>query len=251
MPLTGAGSSAGQDAVAAQPRMLVGTFHKTGTVLMLTLLRRISAELGYPLALAGRATPPPGWRIHFHPHSAFAREYLAAPHRGVIVIRDPRDVIISGAHYHCRADARRDPWLYVPDPRFGGRSYHEMILSRRGAEARLMFEMTHWGGRTLAHMATLAVPPPGFIHARLEDLSTDRELKTFRHMFTWLGLPPAHVAAALAIAAQISLFGETAERTHVRSGRPAQWREEFTPAVHAAFRARFGDLPERLGYPAA
>jgi hypothetical protein len=37
---------------------------------------------------------------------------------------------------------------------------------------------------------------------------------------------------------------------HRRSGgRPAQWRSLFTPRVMAAFIERFGDAPERLGYP--
>jgi hypothetical protein len=37
----------------------------------------------------------------------------------------------------------------------------------------------------------------------------------------------------------------------VRSGKPAQWRQHFTPELHTEFRRRFGDLAERLGYPAA
>jgi hypothetical protein len=43
-----------------------------------------------------------------------------------------------------------------------------------------------------------------------------------------------------------------AAKVHTRSGgRPEQWRSHFSPAVLAAFIERFGDAPERLGYPPA
>jgi hypothetical protein len=243
----------GGDVAQARPRMVVGTFHKTGTVLMLTILREISRQLGYKLALSSRKDPPDDWQIYFHPHSAFPDAVRAVPHRGVVVIRDPRDVIISGAHYHCRTDARRDPWLYEPDKRFEGRSYHEAIAAEPTEEAKLVFEMRHHGNQTLLNMKRIVTPPPGFILTRLEDLSTDHELTEFRRIFTWLGIPQEQMPTALGIAEAQSLFSgsKKLEAKHIRSGRPAQWREHFTPLAHEVFLRRFGDLPERLGYPSA
>jgi hypothetical protein len=49
------------------------------------------------------------------------------------VIRDPRDVIVSGANYHCKAD---EPWLHIPEKRFGGLTYHQKINSLTSAVVR-------------------------------------------------------------------------------------------------------------------
>jgi hypothetical protein len=231
--------------------MLVGTFHKSGTVLMLNILRAVAREFGLRVALPASQIAPDAWQIFFHPHSLFTPETMAVPHRGVVVIRDPRDVIISGAHYHCKSDATRDGWLYQAQSSFGGLSYHQAILSQPTEEARLTFEMRHFGRRTLTAMSTWVSPPETFIRVRFEDLVVDRELREFRRMFDWLGFDKAQTVRALAIAEGQSLFSGKVSDVHVRSGRPAQWREHFTPDLHRHFRSLFGDLPERLGYPAA
>ncbi len=246
-------SSAAADAPVgiAAPRMLVGTFHKTGTVLMLQILQRIANQLGYRLWVPNGMPPPASWEILLHAHSVFGPEILEAPHRGVVVIRDPRDIIISGAFYHARTDSHRDPWLYKPNPRFGGRSYHEAIAALPTDADKLLFEMGHLGGRTIRSMRQHLTLSPAFIHVRFEDLTTDVQLGAFRRMFTWLGIREADMEKALGIARQSSVFSGKVTDKHVRSGKPAQWRQHFTPELHDAFRRRFGTIAEEFGYPPA
>ncbi|MEO3470297.1 sulfotransferase domain-containing protein [Roseomonas sp. CAU 1739] len=247
-----AATEAGAAEVAdSAPRMLVGTFHKTGTILMLTVLRRIAAHLGYQLWVPNRNPPPETWDIMFHAHSTFSSELLEKPHRGAVVIRDPRDIIISGAFYHARTDSDRDPWLYEPNARFGGRSYHEAIAALPTDAEKFIFEMDNFGTRTIANMRRYLDLSPDFIRVRFEDLTTDVELAEFRRMFTWLGIREADIDKALRIAQRSSLFSGEVSTKHVRSGKPAQWRQHFTPELHAEFHKRFGDVAEQLGYPAA
>jgi hypothetical protein len=233
------------------PRMLVGTFHKSGTILMLSIMRKIANQLGYKLWVPNRNPPPAEWDILFHAHSNFSPEVREKPHRGVIVIRDPRDVIISGAFYHARPDSDRDPWLYVPDEKLGGRSYHDAIAAQPTDAAKFLFEMDNFGKRTMFNMRRHLDLSRDFIRVRFEDLTTDVELREFRRLFAWLGIREADMDKALAIAEQSSLFSGQVTTKHVRSGKPAQWRQHFTPELHTEFRRRFGDLAERLGYPAA
>lgn len=43
--------------------------------------------------------------------------------------------------------------------------------------------------------------------------------------------------------------GEVDEMNHYRKGVPGDWRNYFTDRHIKAFRERYGDLVERLGYP--
>ena len=233
------------------PRMLVGTFHKSGTILIRRILLRIANQLGYRLWAPSKYTPPVEWDIMFHPHSVFAPAVREMPHRGAVVIRDPRDIIISGAFYHARTDSHRDPWIYEPSPDLGGRSYHEAIAALPTDAEKFVFEMDNYGRRTLGRMRAYVNIPPEFIHVRFENLTTDVELHEFRRLFSWIGIRESDMARALKIAEQLSVFSGKVRDTHVRSGKPAQWRQHFTPELHHAFSERFGDIAERFGYPPA
>lgn len=247
-------SAAAEVAPAEEPlrKMLVGTFHKTGTVLMFKIFTQIGVRRGYRLSGPRNRVPLDDWDIFLDAHARFDTGPLPETARGVVVIRDPRDVVISGALYHARlTPGPPEAWAHVPRREFDGLTYTQKIASLPDDEARMSFEMDHVAAATLKRMADFAKPPPGFRCFRFEDLVTDTELLTYRRMFRWLGLRRRDMAVALRIAHANSLFGGQQTTKHVRSGRPAQWREHFTPALHAKFRERFGDLAERLGYPAA
>lgn len=245
-------SDAASQAASSPGKMLVGTFHKTGTMLIFAIFRHFARRRGYRLSLPGHRPPPEGWDIFLDAHSEFPEEPLPETTRGVVVIRDPRDVIISGALYHAGLQpGPPEAWAHVARPQFGGLTYQQKIASLPDDEAKLAFEMDNMGARTLRMMARFASLPPGFIAVRFEELVSDPGMAEYRRMFKWLGLPPADRAMALRIAEANSLFTGRLQSSHVRSGKPAQWRQHFTPALHAKFRRKFGDLPERLGYPAA
>lgn len=225
-------------------KILVGTFHKTGTVLMRNILKAISEEFGLRFWEQGRE-PAEGWDIRFHGGSAFRQELLQ-PHRGVIVIRDPRDVVISAAHFHCRG---REGWLHKPDPQFGGMTYQEKINSLADDDERYIFEMANFSGPVIHDMLERGRSRPHFMIVRFEDLVTDVELRHFRGIFDHLGFPESMLARWLEVANRYSLFsGNVKPHLHVRSGKPAEWREKFSDRVLADFNARFGNVAELLGY---
>jgi hypothetical protein len=232
-------------------KLLIGTFHKTGSVLMVRIWRDGCKKLGlrfWPI-YPDRREEPPAWDVCFEDHSRFAPPLLTHPHRGLLVIRDPRDIIISGMHYHRRSE---EEWLHRPRPSFGGLTYQQKINSLPTEEARLLFEMRHVGGRTLAEIEAARAAFPHFRVERFEDLVTDVDLKAYRALFTWAGFAGTALETLLQVAHDHSLFsGKVDNPGHIRSGRPEQWREGFSQRVMQMFVEAHGDLPERWGYASA
>jgi hypothetical protein len=229
-------------------RILIGTFHKTGSVLMARIWRDGCKALGlrfWPVYPHTRS-PPPEWDVCFEDHSRFPPEAVAAPHRGALVIRDPRDIVISGAHYHMTST---EPWLHRPQRAFGGLTYQQKINSLPTMEARLLFEMRQVGARTFRDIAAAMERFPDFHIARFEDLVSDRALGGYRAMFAALGFAGGALDALLEAARRHSLFsGRVENPEHVRSGLPGQWRTGFSERVMRAFVEAHGDLPRRWGY---
>ncbi|QYU70815.1 hypothetical protein J4558_12185 [Leptolyngbya sp. 15MV] len=238
--------------LAAPPlpyRILIGTFHKTGSVLMARLWRDGCKALGlrfWPMHAGNRAEPA-AWDVCFEDHSRFPPEALAKPHRGALVIRDPRDIIISGAHYHTHST---EGWLHRPKPAFGGLTYQQKINSLPTPEARLLFEMRQVAARTFRDIDAAMRRHPDFHVARFEELVSDPAMRGYRAMFTALGFEGAAQEALRAAARRHSLFtGRVENPEHVRSGRPGEWRTGFSERVMRAFMEAHGDLPQRWGYP--
>lgn len=234
-------------------RIFVGTFHKTGTSLMLRLCRAVARQCG--LVLYRRARDPAlehgRWDLCFDHESRFDDLPARHPgHRGVLCLRDPRDVIVSAMHYHLRSDEK---FLHRPDARFAGRTYAQALHAEPDLEARLCFEMHHRSGETIRHMLRATTAYPQFHRTRLEALVADDAPAEWRRVFAALGGTEPCLPDLLRLARQHSLpEGGAAVRTaHARGGRGGEWRDVFTTKLRAEYAALFGDAAERLGYAPA
>jgi hypothetical protein len=230
------------------PLILVGTHHKTGTKWMLQLFEGFCAALGDRLYVGPQDRLPPATRVFFQHHSRFDLAVLGGPYRGLHVIRDPRDVLISGARYHARAS---EPWLHRRHRRFWGLTYQEAIRWRRTLADAVLFEMDHAGAHTIREMLAWDRTRPEFFEAKYEDLVADRDLSLFRRLLPFLGYDAEQLPILEGIVRERSLFGgRVSDPMHVSDGRPQQWREVFDERLRRRFRERFGDALERLGYEA-
>ena len=240
------------DSVAARipkeaPLQLVGTHHKTGTVWMRDVFRQICEHRGTLFFSGRQRDAPAACAVIFEDHSKFDLAALAVPFRGLHMIRDPRDVITSGAFYHRHA---AEKWLHRRQWRFGLKSYQTAINACPTEEKALLFEMENAAGRTIRAMLDWDYTNPCFFEVRYEDLIQDETLEIFRRIFIFLGYEEAELPSLLEIVRQNSLFSGCRNPHHVRSGKVAQWKEHFTPALRARFVELFGDALERLGYEA-
>lgn len=163
--------------------------------------------------------------------------------RGSHMIRDPRDMIVSGWHYHLRCT---EPWALEPKDRWGGRSYQAMLkgMNRRDG---LLAEIEWAAPRTLVHMARWDYRQPEFFELRYEELLVD-ETRWFTRVFGHYGFDASQVEEGLAIAGRYSRRDLSADDPHVRSGEPGEWREFFEPDHVALFKVRTGDLLVKLDY---
>lgn len=233
-------------------RLLVGTYHKTGTVWMNRVFHALADALSLPYfgphlahAMEEEKGPArPG--IYNDHHAQFPAEFLAADHAGFRMVRDPRDIIISGAHYHEHAP---EPWLDRPLERLGGKAYRELLLECAPGHDRYVFEMRDVAHRTTRKMINDFTTLPTFLVVKYEDWVDDPSMRHFSTTMAQLGLDPAEIETAEKIFYRVSLFGDfKGDDGHSRSGKVAQWRRVYTRPLAEQFIELMGDALIKLGY---
>ena len=236
------------------PLIVVCTHHKTGSVWMANIFRAIKRQEKLQLHYKAQVDLPPGTDIFLQDHSKVDLKALQARFaqrgvRAVHVIRDPRDVVISGAFYHVKTVEK---WANNPKKEYGGKSYRQAISALPTDHDKLVFEMDHTAGKTIREMEGWDYKQKDVCYeVRYEDIIVDRDLKVFKPMMEFLGYEGERLQMALKHVAEQSLFGGAAgsdPANHIRSGEGRQWVKTFTPELKAAFKQRFPTALQRLGY---
>src|SRR5437764_11863139 len=93
-----------------------------------------------------------------------------------------------------------------------------------------------------------------FLEMQYEDLIEDEE-GGFQRLFEHYGFTDRAVASALQITKRHSFkaktgraLGEVGGESHLRSGKPGQWRQEFNDEHVALFKKLSNDVLIKLGY---
>ncbi len=168
--------------------------------------------------------------------------------RAFVVVRDPRDVVVS--------------WYYSwkhSHPLMGDVSEQRRQLNALNQEAGLCCAIERLRERGLFSALASWVRTPLDNSAvalfRYEDL-VERPFETFQKLFAHCDIAmPDGTLRALLNAHSFAALTEGRPRgveditSHLRKGAPGDWRNHFTPAVTAAFQTRTGDLVTQLGYP--
>lgn len=242
--------------------MCVGTHHKTGTIWMRRVFMGIARELGIRREgiwgeAGARRIPETGRLFIVNWSSFFPRRVWADPDAAFLhVIRDPRDVLISGCAYHQAIGIEHEKWLGVPRDDLGGATYQQHLRGLRDPEEKLLFEMENRHAQTLAEMLRWPYDDPRTIDLRYEDLIEDRDSAVFGAALERLGLSPGEVEVGRRHFWRNSLFGGLArgERrdarigAHVASGRARRWERELPRRVAEIYARRHGEALIALGY---
>ena len=177
----------------------------------------------------------------------FPEELTQHRFRGLHVIRDPRDVILSGMQYHLRSS---EAWLHAPHPELSGVSYHDKLNSVERDE-RLLLEMTLVGLNTTQSMLDWNYEDYRFFEARYEDLIEDRNGALFSEILNFFGFKGEILNIGVR-AFQENLLSATdyvrPNDPHVLSGRPGRWQSEFTRKDAQHFLDIMGNCLIQLGY---
>jgi len=233
---------------------VVATHHKTGSVWMCRVFKQIATKLGIPFVKIAPGREPsaaPGIpAIVFSNHSNFRSlpGLLERPKTKIVhLIRDPRDIVISGMHYHRDA---REQWLHRPDPDLDGMTYQQKLNSLSDDHSRYLFEMQHNAKRTIKGMRRWNYSLPNAMECKYEDLINDVEMVTFTKMIVHLGFTPDEQNLCRKYFWDRSLFGNAKKIKpgHVKSGSSQQWREAFDRQLAGKFIEEFGDSLIELGY---
>lgn len=232
----------------------VGAYHKAGTVWLNGIFREVAKQQDINFVEVETDTHekafPEGPSVAFNHSSRFPEFMYDLPALGVRIIRDPRDMVISGAHYHGRG---AEDWLNVGQDVFGGKSYCEAINALENMQEKYRFEMRHTASYVIRQMvsadhneALQQFVEKNFLTIRYEQLINDHGLVEVKKICDKLQFPIEVVGP---IFVQKSLFGDKKKDSkHIRSGKTQQWKTEFTRETAKDFAALHQGALEALGY---
>lgn len=253
------------------------TYHKTGTVLFEKVMRAVAARFGLTVTVhfGWVEKVDPATDIVLLGHSLVGRDFAARPFRAIRVVRDPRDIWVSGYlyHRHCREewctntnfDASApityprvdysfehcpESWKAAYLARLGGKSYQDNLLELDQA-AGLAFELAGYTGCTLDAMRGWTLATPDLLQVQLEDVMYDFD-GALGAIFKHVGFDKGECAQAVELArlhdvARMSDEAIAGNR-HIHSRSISKWRDFLSAAQIDGFERRYGDVIAGLGY---
>jgi len=186
------------------------------------------------------------------------RRYL-----GSHIVRDPRDLLVSGYKYHKWA---QEPWIHERlneaminrlvlkgfklDFDYSNMSYQQLINSvdqTVGLEIEL-----NWRTNSLNHMFDWDYQNPMVMELRYENVFGN-EVETFTELFKHYSFDNKMMEIGIKFVRHFSFenqkeTGKTGDNQHLTMGVSGQWKEYFSDELKAIFKERHQDLLVKLGY---
>ena len=224
--------------------------HKVGTVWFGSVFRHMSKVTGGPFQRMARDawTAPLGVGFYLDSHSS-NRPQPTDTVCGSHMVRDPRDIVVSGYRYHLWSSEK---WLHLPDPKWGGKTYQER-LNELPLEERLATEIVRTR-RLFRTMREWDYKDDRILELRYEDVFGNDE-KLWKDLMSHWGMQGQDLERGVEIGVFYSFTNVKAraaargkENKHLATGTPSQWQETFTPALIELIESEAGDLITKLGY---
>lgn len=171
---------------------------------------------------------------------------------GSHMIRDPRDIVVSGYFYHLWT---KEEWAHIPRKSLKNQTY-QAYLNSLNFEAGLLAEMEGTSKEVIEAMSNWNYQSSEFIEFKYEDIIQD-EQKVFSQIFKHYGFKDRAIQQCLQLAEQFSFKniskrsrGTVKPKSHLRSGKIGQWKKLFSDRHKRRFKKLFGDVVVKLGYEA-
>ncbi|QEG25025.1 sulfotransferase domain-containing protein [Mariniblastus fucicola] len=229
-----------------------GTYHKMGTVWMMRVLEKVAAHWKLCLQKSNEHGDSlnAGTDILFANHSHLDLQQLG-DFAGSHMIRDPRDCVVSGYFYHLWTE---EAWARQPQPRFDGRSYQQHLQSLNQSDG-LAEEIRQFCRYAKTYsLREWDYDDERIFEIKYEDLLAD-EQAVFTKLFEHYGFSERAVQKAIKLAEQCSfekvsgrVVGQSDAKSHLRSGRPGQWKDVLSERHLELIEDSFGDLIRQMGY---
>lgn len=226
------------------------THHKMGTKWFTSVLSAVATHYGLSFQWIDNDIEnlDLGTDIIVLNHSDLIAQQIS-PAMGSHLVRDLRDVAVSGYYYHLWT---KEDWAHVPSPHYDGLGFQE-YLSQLPEHEGLVAEIERLGRYAEERgMHEWNYDKPGFLELKYEN-TFGNEDRAFRALFGHYGFTPEAIETSLRIAAGFSFDKQAAadgerKTSHLRSGRAGQWQDIFTDEHKTCFKRVLGDLLIRSGY---
>ncbi len=237
--------------------------HKSGTSWFNSILSKIANYYGLNFSMYNENLSYTNYDIIFENHSRIDLSKFSN-YRASHIIRDPRDIVISGYHYHLwtreswaqipmgeLSDKVKQKWSELPLDEFKNLSYQQ-YLNTLSEEEGMLAEMKRTSA--IPEIENWDYENENCFEIKYEDLIKDEQYN-FNKIFKHYAFNSNAINKSLEFAEQNSFknktgrkLGQTAKKSHLRSGRLEQWKEVYTDKHKEYFKKRYGKLLIRLGY---
>lgn len=182
---------------------------------------------------------------------------------GSHIVRDPRDLLVSGYNYHkwCKEQWALEPMtakkikhLKLKDfelkKDISGFSYQD-LLNNVDQQTGLMIEL-NWRTYSFSHMLNWDYNDPRIKELRYEDIFGN-EKQVFSELFKHYGFDKKMTSTGLKFVENFTFEnqkkkGKTGGNQHISKGVWGQWKEYFSLELKKVFKERHQALLEKLGY---
>ena len=227
------------------------TYHKMGTNWFTSVMAAVADQYGLRLQWIDNNPKSLDFdnNIVIFNHSDLDAQRIRSC-RGSHMIRDFRDVVVSGYFYHLWTV---ESWSHQPQDKFDGLSYQQH-LNRLSLEEGLLAEIEHLSQYLdNRNIRRWDFEHPRFLELKYEETFGNEEI-AFRNLFAHYGFTAHAIEVGVKIARRLSFrslkkkSGNERKNSHLRSGKPGQWQELFTKHHKQVFKERLGDVLVQTGY---
>lgn len=251
-------------------------YHKCGTKLLGKIFLELSLKYGWTFkSIPGEVDNIPNIDVLFFLHSQVNYDKLPKEYIGIHMVRDPRDIIVSGFLYHQRTNEewcvnknfqisesikypqvpnsqmyRSEDWKRSYLKSLNGKSYQEQINSLNQEEG-IHYEMNHYGKWTIEDMLKWDFDRANCLELKFEDLMADYD-NVMTNIFNYCKLSSSQMKFAKKIARKEDLSKmtkkEIEKNSHISSVQTKKWERYFSPTNIEFFESHFSDVLKKYNY---
>lgn len=252
------------------------SYHKCGTKLLGKVFHNLSLKYGWEYkSVAGYVDKVPKSDVVFFLHSQTNYDNLPEKYIGIHMVRDPRDIIISGYLYHKRTDEawcvnknfqtekqitypqvpnsqmyRPETWKKEYIKTLSGKSYQEKINSLNEEEA-ILFEMNHYGKWTIQDMLKWNFEATNCLEIKFEDLMKSYDFEMMK-IFKYCNFSSSQIKAAKTFADRENLHKmskkDLKKNSHISSLKTNKWEKYFNKKTMGYFDKHFVEVLKKYNY---
>lgn len=227
--------------VAMKGPIILTAHHKAGTVLLKKIFTYIAIRSGLTISFENEYKKKNNKDILFFEHTKVIRPPLTV-YRGCHIIRDPRDMVISGYNYHLISDEK---WLHEPQQKYSGMSYAQHLKSLDREEG-IKCEAERFFSSAWQKMIQWDYENPNMFEVHYEDF-INAPHQTLVELMHFLKFKENIISKACRFLESQSLERQSKSK-HVLSGKPKTWEKYVSENNKILFKDMFSDGLIKMGY---